>query len=268
MTDRDESSTLIALAELRSLEADRIAEEEAARRAREEAARRAEEEAARRVREAAERQAAAEAARVAREAAEREAREREARLRLQEAELQARAEQEARLRQEQMRLDAQIKITEREARPLWLTVTPIALGLCLAAGGFFAWSSMAAHEHEVQVAQKQAAKIDAENSERLAEAYAQLDALKSEQGRLERERAELDAELSKVQDEAKRQRLLAEKSALDSKLKTNRAKQSGRASRSVRKDRGADERETSPSKPKEPAIEVLDTKDPLEGLFD
>ncbi|MCA9662655.1 MAG: hypothetical protein KC486_30220, partial [Myxococcales bacterium] len=163
------------------------------------------------------------------------------------------------------RLDAQIKITERAARPLWLIATPIALGVSLMIGGFFAWSSMAEHEQRVQAAQKQAELVDAEQSQRLAEAYAQLDALKSEQGRLERERAELDAELSEVQDQAERQRLLAEKSALDSKLKTNRAKQGGRASRRVEKDRSPTD---GAAKPKKPAIEVLDTKDPLEGLFD
>ena len=82
-----------------------------------------------------ERRAAEEAARFEAERQAREALEREERLRVQEAEARARAEQEARLKEEPMRLDAQVKLSEEKAKPKWpLVVVPVlVLGLGLGA---------------------------------------------------------------------------------------------------------------------------------------
>jgi hypothetical protein len=260
MTERDESSTLIALSELWNLEADRVAEVESERRAREEAARAAREEIERKARSEAELRAREEAERLAKANAERERQEREARLRLQEAELRARAEQEARLRSEQMRLDAQIKITEKKARPLWLTITPIVLGLGLLAGGYAALDTIESRDQAAQAEREQAAKRDEEHRKVLAELTAQFGELKAEQDRLEDQRAELDAKLAEVKDENKRQLLLAEKTALDNKLDQNASR------RRANRGKASSQRTATTAGPKRPGITISESDDPLAGL--
>ena len=261
MSDRDENSALIALAELKNLEAERVAQEQAKADAKAAAERKAREEIERKAREEAERIAAEEAARLAKAQAEKEAREREERLRLQETELKTRAEQEARLREEQMRLDAQILMTEKKARPLWLTITPIVLGIGLIVGGYFAWTTIESRDTAAAAERAKAAKRDEDNKKALETLMAELNELKSEQERLEKERASLDSKLAQVQDETERQRLLAEKAALDEELEANKAKQS-KNKKNRRPKSGGDKTETK----KKPAITVTKTDDPLDGL--
>ena len=262
MAEREENSALIALAELRHLEADRVAAEEAKRRAKEEAERKAREEAERKAREEAERKAKAEAERIAREQAEREAREREERLRLQEAELRARAEQERLLREEQLRLDAQVKMTEKKARPLWLTVTPIVLGVILIGGGIFAKMKMDEQDEQAEAQRIAAEKRAEEDRKAREELMAALKELKDQQDRIEREKGELEERLGKVTDEAEKARLLAALKAKEDELEANKASQKKTGGTAKKSDDGGG----ISDKPKKPAIEVKKTDDPLDGL--
>lgn len=265
MADREENSALIALAELRNLEAERVAGEEAKRRAKEEAERRAREEAERKAREEAERIAKEEAARLAAEQAAREAREREERLRLQEAELRTRAEQEARLREEQMRLDAQIKMTEKKARPLWLTVTPIVLGVLLI-GGVIYGKSVYDEQNERAEADRIAAQRRDEEQRKLMETLtAQLNELKGQQEKLEKERAELEGKLDTITDEAERAKIQAEIDKRNAALAENESKQK-KASKAKTGGSSGSSGSSGSTTPKKPAIEVKKTDDPLDGL--
>ncbi len=205
-----------------------------------------------------------EAERIAQANAEREREEREARLRLQEAELRARAEQEARLRAEQMRLDAQIKITEKRARPLWLTVTPLVLGLGLLVGGYLSLDTIQTRDAAAQAERDEAAKRDEEHRKVLADLTAQFSELKAEQDRLEGQRAELDRKLAEVKDENQRQLLLAEKTALDNQLDQNASKR--RANRGKATSQTKTKTKTKSPDPKKPAITISESDDPLAGL--
>ena len=160
-----------------------------------------------------------------------------------------------------MRLDAQIKMTEKKARPLWLTVTPIVLGIGLIIGGYFAWTTIEERDQQASAERAAAAQRDAENKKALETLMAELNELKAEQERLEKERKELDSKLAEVQDETERQKLLAEKAALDAQLADNKAKQSKNKKKSNTGDSGSGE-----APKKKPAIEVKKTDDPLDGL--
>jgi len=261
MTVRDENSTLIALSELWNLEADRVAKIEDERQARQEAERRARQEAERRARREAERRAREVAEKIAKTNAEREQEEREARLRLQEVELRTRAEQEARLRVEQMRLDAQIKITEKKkAGPLWLAVTPIILGISLVVGGYAAWDTIESRDRSAQAEREQAAERDEEHRKVLAALTAHFAELKAEQDHLESQRAELDRKIKEVKDESKRRLLLAEKTALDDQLDHNARKR--------RDNRGKPRSQatTKTAETKKPTLKISESDDPLAGL--
>ncbi len=260
MSDRDENSALIALAELKNLEAERVASVEAAAAAKAEAERKAREEIERKAREEAERIAAEEAARVAKLKAEKEAHEREERLRMQEAELRTRAEQEARLREEQMRLDAQILMTEKKARPLWLKITPIFLGIALIGVGYYGWTTIQERD-AVAAAERAKAEKRAEEDRKAREAImAELNELKAEQTRMENEKKKLDQQIADMQDGAEKDRLLAKQEALERELNDNAAKLR------KRKKRGGGSKSPGETKKKKPAIEVTQTDDPLDGL--
>jgi membrane protein involved in colicin uptake len=159
-----ENSALLALSELKNLEAMRVQKEEDDLKAREDAARRAREDAERRAREEVERREREEAERLAREHAEREAREREERIRVQEAEARARAEGEARLKEEQLRIDAQMRMAEKKARPTWPLYVVPALVVGLGAVGYLAWN----HAEQVEDASAQIAEEKKRNEEKEA----------------------------------------------------------------------------------------------------
>ena len=257
-----ENSALIALSELKNLEADRVAEIESTKRAKEDSERRAREEAERRAREEAERVAKAEADRLAKLAAEQEARDREERLRLQEADLRARAEQEARLKEEQMRLDAQVKLAEKKAKPVWLYAV---LGVLIVGVGVAGWQ---AYEYtERQAEQQRVEKVaqaakDAEQKAAMEKLMGDLKGLKDEQGRLEKEKQDLDARLNSVTDAAEKAQLLAEKEKLDAKLAENANTQTKKRGQSKPSSGSSD---TKPEKSKG-GVTVTKTDDPLDGL--
>jgi hypothetical protein len=260
-----ENSALIALSELKNLEANRVADVESAKKAREEAERRAREEAERRAREEAERIAKEEAERQARIAAEKEARDREERLRLQEAELRARAEQQARLAEEQMRLDAQVKLAEKKAKPVWLYAIIGVLVVGLGIGGYFAYdytvkqdAKAAADAEAARIAKEAQDKKDAENKKALDALMAELKSLKDEQNRLEGERKSLADKLNTVTDAAERQKLLDAQKELDNKIADNKRKQVKKSS--------SGEGEAKPEKSKGGITVKKNVDDPLDGL--
>ncbi len=140
MAERKESSVLFSLRELRSIEEERIAEEEAARRRAEEERRRAVEEAERRAREEQEarRAAAEEAERRGREEVEK--RHREERLRVEEAERRARVEAQASLEQQRLHKEMELRAMElQKKRPTALIAIATILLLAVGGLGFLAY---------------------------------------------------------------------------------------------------------------------------------
>ena len=256
-----ENSALIALSELKNLEANRVADIESAKKSKEESERRAREEAERRAREEAERIAKAEADRLAKLAAEQEARDREERLRLQEADLRARAEQEARLKEEQMRLDAQVKLAEKKAKPVWLYAVLGLLVVGLAGGGYWAYDNAQRTAEETRIAKAAQDKQNAEQKAAMEALVAELKGLKDEQDKLQKQKQELDDKLNNVTDAAEKSRLLAEKAALDAKLADNANKQTKK--RGQTKPAGGGDDKPAKSKGN---VSVTKTDDPLDGL--
>jgi colicin import membrane protein len=271
-----ENSALVALSELKNLEANRVAQEEAERLAAIEAERQAREAAERAAREQAERIAREQAEQYAREQAEREAREREERIRVQEADARARAEQEARLREEQMRIDAQMRMAEKKAKPKWpLVVVPI-LVVVLGFGGFLSWQSAKHADEQAQRDAEERARLIAEKEKQdavLAEITAEIKRLKEEQAALEESKSDLDKRLAAAQTDAERARILAEKQDLEDKLEENKAKQTrsntkrkvGSSSSSSSKDAAAAEPEPL-IKGRKDKINLGGGDDPLSGL--
>jgi len=273
-----ENSALVALSELRNLEAGRVAKEEAERLARLEAERQAQEAAERRVREEAERRAQEEADRIARERAEREAREREERIRVQEAEARARAEQEARLQEEQMRIDAQMRSAERQNRPKWPMYAIPVLVLLVGGIGYFAYDSNQKAAEQARLAEERAAAAaeqarlaDEEKARKLEERDAQIAAITEEISRLkgELESADNDEDRARIAEEIKAQ----QEAMVDGKAPARKRRSSRSGSKSTGKSTAsaADKEEDAP--PAKPIVQGRKDKvsmgggdDPLSGL--
>ena len=276
-----ENSALMALSELKNLEADRVAQVEADRQAKVDAERRAREEAERRAREEAERIAREQAERHARDQAEREAREREERIRVAEAEARSRAEQQARLAEEQMRIDAQMKLAEKKAKPKWpLFVVPL-LVLGLGGLGFMYYSGTKRAEEERVAAAAKQAETEKQAAEDRAKFQETLD-------RLEREREEQATKLANINqqldDKTKSEAELAElrraKEALEGQIAANEAEQETTKSKTAtRKPKtgggkgGGGSKASSKSDDPAPAtterkkkINLGDGSDPLDGI--
>ena len=191
-------------------------------------------------------------------------RDREERLRLQEADLRARAEQEARLKEEQMRLDAQVKLAEKKAKPVWLYAV---LGLLVVGLGVGVWQFIDyTTKQEEQDRQEKAAqaKKDAEQKAAMDALMAELKGLKDEQNRLETEKQALDAKLNNVTDAAEKQRLLAEKAALDAQIAENASKQTKKRGQTGKP--AGDGGDTKPEKSKGGVVVKKNVDDPLDGL--
>ncbi len=260
---KPENSALLALAELRNLESNRV-ESEAMRRSAEAQARHL-------ATKEAERRAQEEAERIAREhehahavaRAEAEARAREEQARLQEAEMRARLDQETRLRSEQLRLEAQMRMAERAAAPRWPWLVVPGLIAAVAVAGTLAWRSAAEAEREAdEVALDRQAQED-----QIAAIAAKLDALEDEQARLVHEREQLELQLEVATTAAERDALLAKQAELDAKIVANggtkpAAKPTGKKPTKPTIKPKPDE----PTKPGRPPIVIDDTTDPLAGL--
>jgi hypothetical protein len=201
-----ENSALIALEELKNLEARRVKQVEDDVKAKEDAERRAREEADRRRREEEERMRREEEERMRLEQEERDRREREERIRIAEAEARSRAEQEARLREEQMRLDAQVKMAERKKTPYWLYITAGVLAVGLIGGGVFFYQK----RQEADAENKRIAAELAAKEQEIKDLEAKAAQLQQEQEAAQAKQAELEASLASATSEADKARIQAE----------------------------------------------------------
>jgi hypothetical protein len=227
-----ENSALIALEELKNLEAQRVQQVEDEVRASEDAQRRAQEAAEQKARAEAEqiRSAQAEQARLAQE--EHDRKEREERIRVAEAEARSRSEQEARLREEQMRLDAQVKMAERKKTPYWLYATAGVLTIGLIAGGVGLYKQDQKSKADQIEKDKIAGQLAAKEQE-LKDLEAKAQELQDNIAAKEAKQAELEASLASASD-ADKARILAEieknkkeQADLDQQLAANNNKRKG-----------------------------------------
>ena len=127
-TSNNKDSVLTSLSELRRIEAERVAEDEAARQAREAARLAAEQEAARQEREAARRKEEAEAARRRQEAERQEADDRQRQLRQQEAERMRRVEAELALERARI-LSEPLEVSGKRPALVWALMAVLGVGL-------------------------------------------------------------------------------------------------------------------------------------------
>ncbi|MCA9705675.1 MAG: hypothetical protein KDK70_07500 [Myxococcales bacterium] len=218
----------------------------------------------------AERLAAEQAARLHAERMAELERERQDRIRVQQAEARARIEHDARLRREQLHLEAQIRRSEQRARPRWPLVAVPALVLGLAGVGLFGWQGQRIADREAAAAEREAAQ----QADALAEVAAQLGDLQARHARLQAQRGELLAQLAEAKDdEAARAALQQQLDAVDTELaRGDRQPQPSRRGGQGRKGkpRGttrpkADPKPTKPVRTR-PVLELGGTQDPLGGL--
>jgi len=270
----EENSALVALAELRSLEDDRAAEEQMRRTAEAQARHLAALEAERREREEALRLRREEEEAVARAQAEADARAREEQARLREIEMRARLEQEDRLRREQLRLEAQMRLenqmrtTESTAAPRWPYAVVPMLVAAVAIAGTLAWRGAADAERQETLAERESRQ----QSEQIAMISAKLDELEDEQARLERERADLVVQLNAASTGAERERLQEQQAELDAKIAESTSARGGKSGASKPSGKRPTAKPAKPkdvetaTKPSRPPIVIDDTSDPLAGL--
>jgi colicin import membrane protein len=254
MAERKESSVLFSLRELRSIEEERIAEEEAARRRAEEERRRAAEDAERRAREeeAARRMAVEEADRRGREEVDR--RHREERLRVEEAERRARVEAQANLEQQRLHKEMELRAMElQKKRPTALIAVAAVLLLAVGGLGFLAYKKSQESEQldkQLVALQDQMNRTSGEVKELAGKLQQDFEAIRAAKTAEERKVAEAKAE------ETKRQ--LAEKQeALDNLRRKASEKQTG----------GHGDRGKEPKRGDDKTIKTnCDPNDPLCGL--
>lgn len=261
---KPENSALLALAELRNLESNRVESESMRRSAEAQARHLAAKEAERRAQEEAERIAREHEHALAVARAEAEARAREEQARLQEAEMRARVDQEARLRSEQLRLEAQMRMAERAAAPRWPWLVVPGLIAAVAVAGTLAWRSAAEAERDAdEVALERQGRED-----QLAAIAAKLDALEDEQARLVHEREQLELQLEVATTAAERDALLAKQAELDAKIAANSGTKPATkpTGKKPTKPTKPTTKPDEPTKPGRPPIVIDDTTDPLAGL--
>jgi colicin import membrane protein len=251
MAERKESSVLFSLRELRSIEEERIAEEEAARRRADEERRKAAEESERRVRDAedARRLAAEEAERRGREEAERH--HREGRLRVEEAERRARVEAQAQLEQQRLHKEMELRAIEvQRKRPTALIAVAVLLLMAVGGLGLFAVKKSRESEQldkQLSALQQQMDRTSGEVNGLAAKLQQDLEAIRAANTEDERKAAEAKAM------ETKRQ--LAEKQEALANLK-KRARESN----------AGDARPKEPKNRDKTIKTNCDPNDPLCGL--
>lgn len=195
MSDRRENSVLFSLRELRSIEEDRVKQEESAEQARIAAERLAREQEIQRAKEAEEAKIRAAEEKVRREREEKERIERESALRLQESERRAQIEAATRLEQSRIEAEARAKV-EGKKFPTGLVVGSI-LGLIVIAGGTMFYM---VQQHNIELAKQQAAA----NAQREAERKALIAEREADRKRFEAQQAELQAQLDKASNDVER----------------------------------------------------------------
>ncbi len=267
-----ENSAVVALSHLRELEADRVRREEHARRVAADAERHARELEAKRERALAEQWAAQEAERLRTERMARLERERQDRLRVREAEARARVAHDVQLRTEQMRLEAQLRLSEGHARPRWpLAVVPVLVLAVLGAAGIGWHNHRLAEQREMERADAEQAM--ASTTDVLERLNAKLAHLEAEQGRLQQDRTALEAQLAAAKDdEAAAAELQKKIDAVDASIATNDRAQRKAGRRKGRRGKGTTTRRPKPTpttdaKPprRTPRLEFDNGNDPLAG---
>lgn len=261
-----ENSGLLALAELRELESNRLAQIEAARveAAR---ARAAEHEAAeRRAAEAATLTAAAEREATRRALEQRRALELEEQRRVDRIAAQARLDQQERLRAEAARLEQQMRAAERASRPRWpYAVIPVLVAVL----GFAVVKTWHDSGEADRLAQANAADRSSYDQQ-MAAVAGRLDALAAKQQRLEQERSELERKLAAAASDAERDEITARVEAIDRELDTVPKSSTAKPTKAKPKDPKAKppavKVPTGETPPTRKPIVVGDGKDPLDGL--
>jgi colicin import membrane protein len=263
-TMKAENSGLLALAELRALESNRLAQIEAARE-QEARARQVQAEASQRRALEAEAQAAT-AQREAQQRAleQRRLLELEEQRRVDEAAVRARVEQQARLQAETLRLEQQMRAAQRAASPRWpYAVVPVLVAV-LGLAGAKAW-----HDSNEAGRLEQSNAADRSNyDQQMAAVAGRLDALAAKQKRLEGEREELERRLSAAQSDAERQEIEAAVEEIDRQLQPTTETTTVPKSRpkTVRPKPAKPAAPPSETGPTRKPIVVGEGKDPLDGL--
>jgi hypothetical protein len=212
MAEKRENSVLFSLRELQQIEEQRVTEEEDSRRRAEEERVRAQMEAERQRREAEEAARRAQADEERRRYDEQERRQRDDQLRLEEAERRARVEAQAKLEQQRLHMEMEVKRTEAERKSPKLLIG-ISVGLVLLVGGLgvFLYQQKQEAAERDRLAQAEIEKLNEKIGTALADIerltqekeaeYQKLLAARTEQDKAEAQRAiqAKDAELQSRQ---------------------------------------------------------------------
>lgn len=240
---RGENSVLFSLKELRRIEEDRVAKEQAEARARLDAERRAREDAERRAREEEERRIRDEQDRIRRAEEDKLRAEREEQLRIEEAERRARVEGEMRLQEQRMRLELAAKKDQKSALGPVIGVAVVLVAI----GGGIVYKL-----YQDSQAEKAALQAKAEEDRQRIERQMQ-----EEQKKFQARMAALQENLTKATSDAEKERIRAQMVHEQQRARTTRA---------------AAPRDTGDKKPSTPAVPKLREKnttiddDPLGGL--
>jgi hypothetical protein len=206
MSERRENSVLFSLKELRRIEDDRVKREDDEAKARVEAERSAKEAAARRAREDEERRRREEEDRLRQIEDAKDAKLREEQMRLQEAERRHRVEGELRLQEERMRLELQ---SRKSSSPVKAVVTVAAILVVVAGGLGYAMYS----RHQTEIAainlEKERAAADAkaaqlESDRKVAAIQKEMES-KLNAAHTEEERTRIRAEAAERADVARQE---------------------------------------------------------------
>ena len=240
MAERRENSVLFSLSELRKIEEDRIRQEDDQRKAVAEAARQAQIEAERRAREEEERKRKEADEFAMRERLEKERIAHEANHKIQEVERRARVEADAKLREQQMHLEMQMKA---KSPPVKAIVTVVGILFVVVCGlGYYMWSS---HEDEKKalIAQRE----QEARARQLAEQKTQ---------ELQKQIASIEAEQNQLESQLREAKTEAQRAAIQQKMEANKTRV-----KALREGGG----KTNPAGPKV-NIGGGDSTDPLQGI--
>ncbi|MBV1857922.1 MAG: hypothetical protein KUG77_05875 [Nannocystaceae bacterium] len=181
--------------------------------------------------------------------------------------------------EEQMRIDAQMKLAEQKSKPKWpLFVVPL-LVLGLGGLGFMYYSGQKRAEEEATVAAAERAKIEERAAADRASFQATLERLEKERKEQDSKLAGINKQLSETKSDAERAKLLAEKQALEAKIAATEEEQATTKKTSKRKGKKGGSKSSKAAKPaagsNDPApvtkvrkkkINLGSGDDPLDGL--
>ena len=156
------------------------------------------------------------------------------------------------------------KMAEKKARPVWLYAVLGALVIALGGGGYMIYSYIQKRDQQDEMDRIAQEKKDAERDKQVAGLMAELKGLQEEQARIAKQKEDIEGQLKNVKDETERQRLLAEKAALDQQLAANEEKQKKNKGKTSTAKTGSGE--PKPEKSKGGITVTKNVDDPLDGL--